>query len=74
VGKRCAYSAPDIRNLRIETRGINERGWKTTERHLVFDYHDRTVILFPHLSERVAETILLRVLANLPADSRAECA
>jgi hypothetical protein len=67
VGRRHVYSAPDIRNLRIETRGINERGWKTTERHLVFDYHDRVIVLFPNLSERAAETILVRLLAHFPA-------
>jgi hypothetical protein len=67
VGRRHVYSAPDIRNLRIETRGINERGWKTTERYLVFDYRDRVIVLFPNLSERAAETILVRLLAHFPA-------
>jgi hypothetical protein len=67
VGRVRVYSAPEVRNLRIETRGIDERGWKTTERHLVFDYRDRAVILFPHLSEHAAETILVRVLAHVPA-------
>lgn len=71
MGGARAYPLGDICDIRLWFQGVNDRGWKTTNRSIVFDYRDRRVVLFSHLPENAADTLLqytrLHALAATPS-------
>ncbi len=53
------YCLPDVCGLRLALRGINgARGFRITERSIVFDYRGGTIALFTRLPEHAAESVL----------------
>ncbi|HJT97079.1 MAG TPA: hypothetical protein VJ696_02095 [Rhodanobacteraceae bacterium] len=50
---------------------MNDRGWKTTERHIVFEYRDRTTVLVPHVPEHAKSGLLRAVRSRARAAENA---
>jgi len=52
------YPLTDICDMRLWYQGVNDRGWITTNRLIVFDYRDRMVILFSRLPQHATDSLL----------------
>jgi hypothetical protein len=63
IGRLRTYSLANVCNLRMESRGVNDGGWKTTERTIMFDYRNRTLSLFAHVPAHASERLLSRAQA-----------
>lgn len=52
------FTLRDIRDIRLWLQGVNDGGWRTTRRAIVFDYCGRMIVLFPDMPEQAAEGLL----------------
>lgn len=57
LGNIRIYRLTNVGNVRLWFQGVNDGGWKTTERAIVFDHHDRTIFLFLHLPEHAVDDL-----------------
>ena len=52
------YPLADIHDIRLWFQGVNDRGWKTTKRSIVFDRRGRMIVLFARVPEHAADNLL----------------
>jgi hypothetical protein len=52
------YPLADISDIRFWFQGVNDRGWKTTKRSIVFDYRGCMIALFTRVPEHAADHLL----------------
>jgi hypothetical protein len=60
IRKARIYPLADISDFRFWFQGVNDRGWKTMKRSIVFDYRGRMIVLFAYVPEHAADNLLGR--------------